>query len=40
MGYMQGLRWLVGIHPLIMVGATLLALDQNNRLLFIRNWQQ
>lgn len=36
MGYMQGLRWLVGIHPLIMVGATLLTSDQNNRLLFIR----
>ncbi len=36
MGYMQGLRQLVGNRPLIMMGATLFAFDRNNRLLMIR----
>lgn len=36
MGYMQELRHLVGNRPLIMVGATLLALNQHNQLLMLR----
>ena len=36
MAYINELRKLVGTRPLIMVGATLLALNQNNQLLLIK----
>lgn len=36
MGYMHDLRQIVGNRPLIMVGATLLVLNQNDQLLMIK----
>lgn len=36
MGYMHELRQIVGTRPLIMVGATLLVLNQDNQLLMIK----
>lgn len=36
MGYMHELRLMVGNHPLIMVGATLLVLNRDNQLLMIK----
>jgi ADP-ribose pyrophosphatase YjhB (NUDIX family) len=36
MGYMNELRQIVGNRPLIMVGATLLVLNQDNQLLMIK----
>lgn len=36
MGYIEELRQLIGHHPLIMVGATVLLRDQHGRLLMMR----